>query len=326
VLVRVGLDSDGVAELALRDSIETRASQRLLLLHLVQGALLIYAGTRDRDALLKIVKTLPQELRKIWAACIGDIASATPAGFIARSLAEMSDPHDLLEWAGEISLALVGTRQAERLNLASNRARLLDGGSNIEVTRIAAVDSMRLRDALTTQRTDIAQAQGRDEIWMERFHVAASTPMPITILDRWAVETLAEALADGSHKGLGWFLEKIATESSAPVHLITCAKGKSDAGRVVADLSRLGQRLSGGGIQTLSVTLAASRHFVQQSHPRHARFGRVAIGLERGLSMFDDSHCPHSMPCNLVDRATAREREERIEREAFPGFRRQVVW
>jgi len=129
-----------------------------------------------------------------------------------------------------------------------------------------------------------------------------------------------------ARRRLGWFLEKIASESNAPVHLITCARGKSDAGRVAADLGRLGQRLPSGGVQTLSVTLAASRHFVQQSHPRHVRFGRVAIGLDRGLSMFDGSHCPHSMPCNLIDQATAREREERIEREAFSGFRRQVIW
>jgi hypothetical protein len=326
MLVRVGMDSESLVELASKDSLEMRASQRLLVGQLTQCAVLIYANSTDRQTLTLATSSLPQELRRIWTAGLGQIVSITSKTPIVRALSEILDTQQLLEWAGKITLALVSNQNALRFALQTNVARIVDNASNIEVTRVTAADSTALQAALTIQRTDVGTQQDRDNIWAERFYIAASTGQPITILDRYAVVSLAKTLNQGTQNGLCWFLDKIATTTDAPVHLITSAAGRSAAGGVVANLQRSRQRLTGSGVQTLSVTLAATKHFAQRSHPRHLRFGNIAVGLDRGLSMFDSPCCPHSMPCTIADRNAARSREEEIEHQAFPDFRRLVVW
>jgi hypothetical protein len=303
-----------------------RANQRLLIWHLAQCAILIYANSTDRTILAQTASGLPQELRRIWTTGLINLVSVTAKIPIARTLAEILDPRELIEWAGQITLALVSNEGAARLGLHPNQSRVVDDNYNIEVTRIAALDSDALQIASTLQKADIRTHQDRNEIWAERFRVAASTGQPITILDRWAVAGLAKTLNLGAQNGLCWLLEKIATTTDAPVHLITAAGGRSAAGTVVANLQRLRKRLTGSGVRTLSVTLAATQHFQQQSHPRHLRFGAITVGLDRGLSMFDNPSCPHSMPCPIIDRNAARNREEEIEQQAFRGFRRSVIW
>ncbi len=325
MIVRVGLDSGGLSELAQRDTLEIRASQRLLLWHLTQCAILVHADVLDRERLASAVESLPQELRKIWTSGIVSLMSVYAKDPINLALAEVLHPNDLLDWAGQIALALVGTERASRLGLDSAVASDEDDDIGIEVTRLAAVHSTRLLEALEVQRADIGQGQTRDEVWNERFATAASTGEPITILDRYAVAHLASSLKECKQNGLYWLLEKIATETSAPVHLIA-ASGRSGAGTVISNLGRINQRLPGLGVQTLSVTLAAHSHFQKQSHPRHLRFGPIAIALDRGLSIFDEQRCSHSVPCTRTDRNAARKREEEIEHQAFRGFRRAVVW
>jgi hypothetical protein len=326
VLVKVGLASDGLAGLATGDMIETCANQRRLVWHLNEVSVLVYSSAVDRARLAEVVTALPAELRKIWSTAISSLASVTATVPLTKSLAEISEPRDLTAWTKAITLALVGGSGAQRFGLAPSQASTVDRSSDIEVTRIEAADSARLYDALTIQRADIQQAQDRDEVWAERFAVAASAGFPVTILDRYATAHLARALNVGADDGLSWFLGKLSTATSASVHVIAAAGGLSDAGRLVADLRRLRPRLPGNGVMTLTVTLAPKRCFEQQSHPRHVRFDRVAIGLDRGVSMFEKPSCPHSMPCSRVARRTARVREEQVEHQAFRGFRRLEVW
>jgi hypothetical protein len=326
VLVKVGLASDGFAELAARDLIETCASQRRLVWQLDEVALLVYSNLEGRVRLGEAIAALPAELRKIWTTAVVSIPTARAAAPIAKSLEEISAPRDLLSWAKMIAVALVAQKGAQRFGLAPSQPNAVDLGSDIEVTRLVAADSSRLYDALAIQRADIQAAQDRDTVWAERFAVASSAGFPVTILDRYATTGLARSLNQGVADGLSWFLGKLAAGPRAPVHLIAAAGGASDAGRLVADLRRLRPRLSGGGVTKLTATFAPGRCFEKRSHPRHVRFDPIAIGLDRGLSMFENSSCPHSMPCSRVARRTARVREEEVEHEAFAGFRRVEVW
>jgi hypothetical protein len=326
VLVRLAVDATGFLDIADNDSVATRASQRLLLPQLLQSAILVLANQTCSDQLPQAITHLPQELRKLWTTFLSEVATIPTAVPIQRALAQIAQPDGLREWAGQISVALASYSTAERLGLGAEQANLIDEVSDIEITRLHAPDSSRLHGAIDVQQRDIQQLENRDDTWNERFKVAASTGTTITILDRYAVVHLAKYLKDSVPCGLAWFLDKIATDGVSPVHLITRASTRSDAGRLAADLDRLGRRLSGEGVTTLSVTLAADHHFGQQSHPRHVRFGTVAIGLDKGLSMFDDPLCPHSMPCALFARNTARIREEQIERLALEGFRRRIIW
>jgi hypothetical protein len=326
VLVRLAVDATGFSDLASSNSVATRASQRLLIQQLMQSAILVLADPATFDDLPQAVRPLPQELRKLWTAFLGEVVAIPPSVPIKRTRAEISELDDLREWAGQISVALASHSTATRLGLEGEQSNLVDNVSSIEITRLQATDSKRLRAAIDVQQRDIQQLEAREDAWNERFKIAASTGARITILDRYAVTNLAKNLNQGAPCGFAWFLDKVATETAVPVHLITRANTASDAGRLAADLRRLGKRLSGDGVATLSVTFASNHAFGQRSHPRHVRFGKVAIGLDKGLSTFDEPLCPHSMPCAPVSRDTARAREEQIEHLALEGYRRRVIW
>jgi hypothetical protein len=326
VLVRLAVDATGFSDLANSNSLATRASQRLLIQQLTQRSILVLADHASFDNLPQAMKVLPQELRKLWTTFLGEVIAISPSAPMKHALAQISKPDDLREWAGQIGVALTSNSTATRLGLEDEQLNLIDGESDIEITRLEAADSNRLRKAIDIQQRDVQQLESRENAWDERFKIAASIGAPVTILDRYAVANLAKNLNNGAPCGFAWFLDKIATEAVTALHLITKANTASDAGRLASDLRRLGKRLSGRGVTTLSVTFASNRAFSQQSHPRHVRFGATAIGLDKGLSMFDEPQCPHSMPCSLISRDTARNREEQIERAALQGFRRIVIW
>jgi hypothetical protein len=325
LLTRLAVDSGGFAELAASDSVEVRASQRLLLFQLLQCAIIMCGSRADGEALIASIKELPQELRKLWGAFLLQ-APPRVASEVLTGLRDLADPAELSSWAQHIRVALVSTATGSRIGLQDDAESTVDPPSNIELTRLVAPSSPRLAAAGALQRIDIPAGETRDTAWSARFAVAASLGDPATILDRYAVEKLGDHLRQGRGCGLAWFLNKLASAGPTSVHLITRAELGVSANTRLKHLQELGQRLPQGGITSLTVTFAHDSQFARESHCRHVRFGRVAVQLESGLTMFDAHTMRHSMPCSVVSQKFARERENKLERSSLTNLRRHPVW
>jgi hypothetical protein len=324
MLLRFALDADGVAELGAQDAEGIRSAQRLFSPLLARVGILVFASPDDRARLIHAVRGLPQELRKIWITLLEDVVRMYATAPQPVALSELTTADDLNTWRRQIRLALVGPVSGTSGGLASGEDRLLHEDSGIELARLLTADSDRLRDAFALLERDVQRGEQRDDVWEERFRIAASTGLPMTILDSYATQHLHRAVHAGGRCGLVWFLGKLSAAGKTPVHIISCANSAQAARATAHDLTQLRSQLS--GVTSLSLTLASRQTYQRFAHARHVRFRAFVMCLDRGLSMFDHSSCRYSMPCPRVSPDTAREREEDIERHALTGFRRLVLW
>jgi hypothetical protein len=326
VLVRFGLDADGVRNLGEHNSSGVRTSQRLFASLLARNGVLIFADKSDRQRLIEAVRVLPQELRSIWSSALVDVARMQAAEPSPTALSCVQTIRDLTSWRKTIAVALVGPHSAQSAGLKPEQATLFDEVSEIELARLLLADSGRLRAAIATLEDDVQRGESREEVWSNRFSVAASTELPVTILDRYATSRLRRTVRQGGDCGLAWFLSRVAADTNVPVHLIAEASTSQVAAGICSDLCDLRSKLPNRGLKSLSVTLAPERVYRQYTHARHIRFGHFTICLDRGLSMFDRTNCPYSMPCPRVQYESAQQREKDVETNALTGYRRKVLW
>jgi hypothetical protein len=326
MLVRFGLDADGVRDLGKHDSSGLRAAQRLFTSLLARNGVLMFADKTDRQAIVEAIRDLPQELKTIWSSLLLDVVRMQAASPAPVALSGLRAIGDLTSWREAIGLALLGPASAQQAGLTPEQSTLVDEASGVEVARLLLADSGQLQSALAAMSDDVQRGESREEVWSKRFSVAASTGLPLTILDRYATNRLRSVVRQGGGCGLAWFLARVAQATYASVHLITEASSTQTAASVCSDLVGLRAKLPGQGLKSLSVTLAPARVYQRYAHARHVRFGQFTVCLDRGLSMFDRANCPYSMPCPRVQYETAQQREKDIESNAIEGYRRRVLW
>jgi hypothetical protein len=323
MLVRAGLDTAALTIPSTDSDAEALAATRRLLGVMVGATVLILASQADRDELITTIRALPADLGKLWSVALQELVVRRASPSIPLALAQVTTLSELEQhWKGRIRIGFLGQEKASALGLPDDRSSIVDGASDIEIARAdLADDAERIREARRIAESDVPRNTDRDDVWDSRFALAAAVSTQVTIMDRYAVPSLLE----GNGQGFDWFLQKLDAAGVQSVHIVSQATAAQVA-RVASVLASRQSGLAVRNISTLTLTLAEEVVFKSEAHARHIRFSPGAVGLDRGLTMFNRPRCGQSTPCGRGDSRACRDRENAVERRAIPGARRMVVW
>jgi hypothetical protein len=287
-----------------------------------------FASDRDWDAFLATVERLPQTLKDYWLANL-ELIRKDVSNRDVRSDELTSIEALRASWDGEIELFAAGRTQATRLGLPDGVASFTDASSAIAVGRI---DLLRTTEPfeyrLHLADRDVPAGSRREIVWTERFEPYARESRTVTLVDQYGLVACIRAARSKRDKparrramrragGLAFVLGRLASMPAiSEVHLIA---GHEDPAEALSAYREMTAAIEVPKTCSPSLSVVEPSAFRDCVHPRHIRFDRQGVLLDRGLRMFDRPALSQATPCRLSDVSDTEARETALERRA-------VIW